>query len=280
VNFRSRLSADRTATGDILMRELVGRAYAFIFARPGHAQAVNNMLYKLALKGMGFNNTWKLEHSGEAWFVRHVLSPTSPVMCIDVGANRGGYSRILLTETDAQVIAFEPLAGCQPALDVLANEHKGRLIVVAEAVGDHSGVMTIHYGDNSELASLSEEVSGIDFVSHTHIAPVRITTLDEYLTDIPRVDFLKIDAEGFEFEVLTGAQKILNTRRPRYVQVEMNLHQLYRGHTLRGIGALLNEYAPFQLLPRGMRPVDLDRPEANTFAYSNFVFVYKGPQRP
>jgi FkbM family methyltransferase len=256
------------------VRELLARVYAFAFARPGPPQVINHVLYNLALRGQGFNNTWELDHSGEAWFVRHVLAPTSPAMCVDVGANLGDYSRMLLTETDAEVIAFEPLVECQPVLDVLAKEHEGRLVVVAEAVGAQAGVMTIHYGDKSALASLSEEVSGIGYVAEVNVrtAPVTVTTLDEHLADIPRVDFLKIDTEGFEYEVLTGAQDLLHTRRPRYVQIEMNLHQLYRGHTLHSIGALLKGYAPFQLLPRGMRPVDLDRPEANTFAYGNFVF--------
>jgi len=282
VSFRSRLSIDRTATGDILLGELLARAYAFAFARPGYAQYFNHVLYNLALRGQGFNNNWNVDHSGEAWFVRHILAPTSPGICIDVGANRGDYSRVLLTETDARVIAFEPLAGCQLALEALANEHNGRLIVVPEAVGDQSGVMTIHYGDESGFASLSEEVNSIEYVGRTNTrsAPVTVTTLDDYLTDIPRIDFLKIDTEGFEFEVLSGAQNLLHTCRPRYVQIEMNLHQLHRGHTLRSIGALLKGYAPFQLLPRGMRPVDLDRPDANTFAYSNFVFEDEDQQRP
>jgi FkbM family methyltransferase len=281
VNFRSRLSVDHTATGNISVRELVARVYAFAFAHPGRAQAINHGLYYLALRGQGFNNTYQLGGSGEAWFVKHVLAPVSPAICVDVGANQGAYSRLLLTETGARIIAFEPLSGCRPALDALANEYKGRLTVVPQAVGSQSGAMIIHYGDNSELASLSEEVSSIDYVGevNTRVAPVTVTTLDEYLADIPRIDFLKIDTEGFEFEVLTGAQGLLQNRRPLYVQIEMNLHQLYRGHTLRSIGALLKGYTPFQLLPRGMRPVDLDEAEANTFAYSNFIFADQEEQR-
>lgn len=281
MNFRSRLSVDHTATGSISIRELVARAYAFAFARPGRAQSFNHALYYLALRGQGFNNTYQLEGSGEAWFVRDVLAAAAPITCVDVGANQGDYSRILLANTEAKVIAFEPLAGCQPALEALAGQYKERLTVVPRAVGSQSGVMTIHYGDKSELATLSEEVSGIDYVAeiNTCAAPVTVTTLDDYLTGTAQIDFLKVDTEGFEFEVLTGAQNLLHYSRPLYVQIEMNLHQLYRGHTLRSIGALLKGYTPFQLLPRGMRQVDLDDPEANTFAYSNFVFADQERER-
>ena len=188
---------------------------------------------------------------------------------------------MLLTKTEARVVAFEPLTACWPALEALAEDYKDRLTVVPQAVGSQPAVMTIHYGDKSELASLSEEVSGIDYVAqvNTRVAPVTVTTLDEYLADVPHIDFLKIDTEGFEFEVLTGAQRLLQDRRPLYVQIEMNLHQLYRGHTLRSMGELLKGYTPFQLLPRGMRPVDLDDPEANIFAYSNFVFADQEQRR-
>ena len=183
MDFRSRLTVDYTPSGDISMRELLTRVYAFAFARPGRAQAVNRVLYNLTLRGKGFNNTWEPDRSGEAWFVRHVLAPTSPDTCVDVGANRGDYSRILLTETHARVIAFEPLAECRPALNALADEYSGRLMVVPEAVGDQPGVLTIHYGDNSGLASLSEEMSGIGYVGSTNIltAPVTVTTLNKSL---------------------------------------------------------------------------------------------------
>jgi FkbM family methyltransferase len=253
----------------------LARAYAFAFARPGRAQAFNHALYYLALRGQGFNNTYELDGSGEAWFVTHVLAHVSPSLCVDVGANQGDYSRMLLTQTSARVVAFEPLPACQAALAKLADDYSGRLTIVARAVGDQPGVMTIHYGDKSELASLCEEASAIDYVAevNTRVAPVTVTTLDEYLVDVPQVDFVKIDTEGFEFEVLLGAQKLLGDRRPLFVQLEMNLHQLYRGHTLRSLGALLSGYAPFQLLPRGMRRVNLDDPDANSFGYSNFVFA-------
>jgi FkbM family methyltransferase len=269
-----------TTSGDISARELLARAYAFVFARPGRAQAVNHALYYLALRGQGFNNTYQFGGSGEAWFIDHVLAPAYPSLCIDVGANKGDYSRMLLSKTPARVVAFEPLSACRPALEALADDYQSRMTVVPHAAGSQPGVMTIHYGDKTELASLAGEVSAIDYVAevNTRAAPVRVTTLDRYLDGVPRIDFLKIDAEGFEFEVLLGARETLEHRRPLYVQIEMNLHQLYRGHTLRSLGALLKGYAPFQLLPRGLRAVDLDDPEANTFAYSNFVFADRQQQ--
>jgi FkbM family methyltransferase len=275
VTLRSRSTRNEKPGKHGHARELLARAYAFAFARPGLAQAFNHALYYLALRGQGFNNTYRLGGSGEAWFVTHVLAHVSPSLCVDIGANQGDYSRMILAETSAQVVAFEPLAACQAALSALADDYSGRLTIVPQAVGAQPGVMSIHYGDKTELASLCEEASAIDYVAavNTRVAPVTVTTLDEYLGHVPQVDFVKIDTEGFEFEVLVGAQKLLEDRRPLFVQLEMNLHQLYRGHTLRSLGALLRGYAPFQLLPRGMRRVSLDDPNANTFGYSNFVFA-------
>lgn len=258
-------------------RELAARAYSRVFARPGKAQAFNHALYHLALRGMGFNNGWQLDKSGEEWFVKNVLKPMNPRTCLDVGANRGEYSRLLLENTHAQVIAFEPLPGCSPYLDALRNEYAGRFSFVDSAVGSEPGVAELHYGaEESALASLSEEVKEIAYVgeANKNSVSVSVTTLDANSFG-SGIDFLKIDTEGYEYEVLLGAQKMTESGGPKYIQIEMNLHQLFRGHTLRSFTQLLPNYESYQLLPHGMHKVDANRPEANTFCYGNFVFVCK-----
>jgi hypothetical protein len=140
----------------------------------------------------------------------------------------------------------------------------------------------IHYGEgDSELASLASEVNNIAFVgeANTNVMEVQVTTLDEYFADLVKrgpgtLDFVKVDTEGYEFEVLQGAREVITSCRPRFVQIEMNLHQLVRRHTLYSLHDLMGDsYDVFQLVPHGMHQVDATRPEPNTFSYSNFVFV-------
>lgn len=53
---------------------------------------------------------------------------------------------------------------------------------------------------------------------------VHCTTLDRFCADngIDAIDVLKIDTEGFELEVLKGAQDVLNRRRIRFIYAELN----------------------------------------------------------
>ncbi len=46
---------------------------------------------------------------------------------------------------------------------------------------------------------------------------------------------LKIDTEGFEYEVLLGSLKFIDGFRPRIIQIEFNLHHLFRGQSIKFI---------------------------------------------
>lgn len=269
------------------MRELVGRAYASLFARPGaKPQAVNHALLHLALRGMGYNNGWQLDRSGEAWFLRQVLGSCSDALVVDVGANRGDYSRqVLKSSPTAEVLAFEPLQGCFEQLDLLERSTQ-RFDYRSLALSAAPGRQLLHYGDNdSEWASLSSAADLPPYAAHvaSNEIVVPVSTLDIELPRdndslFPAVEILKIDVEGYELEVLAGAKRLIDEAPPRWVQIEWNLHQLYRGHTLRAVAELLPGYWCYQLLPgrRGVRLVDVNRPEANVYCYGNFVFSRDG----
>lgn len=268
------------------LKEAVGRAYAGMFAHE-RMQPVNHALYHLALRGMGYNNGWQPERSGEDWFIREVLAPSRPRTCFDVGANVGVYSRLLLEHTGADVVAFEPLPGANEKLNQMKESNprnRDRFTVISSAVGSQPGVAELHYGNpTSELASLSTEASQIGYVGadNTMTMQVPVTTLDEVTSTAPwsslrtegGLDFVKIDVEGFEYEVLRGAEATIAHCRPRFIQIEWNLHQLTTGTSFLSMCKLLPGYTPYQLLPHGMRTVDPMTPDANTFCYANFIFV-------
>jgi len=258
------------------------RGYDFVMARPGMAK-VNGALLSLALRGLGYNHCCDPEYTGEMRLIRRI-GKLEPSFCIDVGANVGTYTRTILEETSAAVLAFEPLPGAFAKLEAVAREHPGRVTAINCGVGNVSGDLLLHFGDDeSELASFSPVVSSIPYVSAScnRSQKVRIVTLDEYLLAsgnrpaCDRIDLLKIDVEGFEHEVLLGARRTIEELRPRVIQLEYNWHQLFTGHTLLDLARLLPGYDAFQLLPfgSGLRPVDITSPRSNVFEYANFAFV-------
>ena len=70
---------------------------------------ISDFILSHALSARGYNNYRNQEESGELFFISEILAKQKPRLCIDVGANNGGYSLTLLKLTQARVIACEPL---------------------------------------------------------------------------------------------------------------------------------------------------------------------------
>lgn len=212
-----------------------------------------------------------------------MLSSFNPVVCLDVGANKGDYSETLLSTTNASVYAFEPLPLAFAKLDDLASRYKSRFVPINKGVGKEAAYLDLFYGEeDSELATFSSEVNGIEYVGSKNVNSmlVEIIALDDFYETtlkgkFSELDLLKIDTEGFEYEVLLGSKKVISMLKPKFVQIEYNWHQLFRNHSLKDISSLLPNYTVYQLLPygRGLVKRDVNKPESNIYHYSNFVFV-------
>lgn len=228
------------------------------------------------LRARGFNNHGNFRESGEEWFIKSVLAPHQPTLCIDVGANLGMYAKLLLRETAAQVICFEPVASTFDQLSAELSSYQERVILHRAGLGHQTTAQNIYFNpDATEHASFSRRIENISYVSNSNSESVELMTLDDYcaMNSIGRIDFIKVDTEGYEFEVLSGAKETISELRPQFIQLEFNLHQLHRGHSLLALAELLQGYDLFQLTPSGMRQRNPRSALSNFYAYSNFVFV-------
>ena len=200
--------------------------------------------------------------------------------CIDIGANTGKYTNLLLSETNAKVYSFEPLPAAFRELKKLKSKFSERLDIFNTAIGLEDSVSNLFYGDErSEKASLVENLEKLSFIGdqNKNKISVNVKKLDFYenLFETIIIDFIKIDTEGFEYEVLCGAQKIIKKHRPKFIQVEFNWHQLIKNQTLYNLSKMLNGYEVFRLLPYGRKLLNIDpsRPENNIYHLSNYVFI-------
>jgi FkbM family methyltransferase len=244
-------------------------------------QKINDILLKLALHGRGFNNCCDSKSTGEEIFFT-IYSRLKPKYSIDIGANKGDYTEKILSYTNSHVLAFEPLPKAYESLTKLQKKYPNRLSAINQGVGSEKARLPLYFGsDESELASFSSEVNEIDFVaaSNTKTMMVLVDTLDNFLSEkiglIEQIDLIKIDTEGFEYEVLLGAKKTIETLKPKFIQIEYNWHQLFRNKSLHQISKLLNSYRCFQMLPYGSGLIErkTNKPETNIFYYSNYIFV-------
>lgn len=250
-------------------------AYSRVASRPALLR-INRALLKFVARGMGYGLFGSPTDTGERWFIQNVLAKHDPQVCFDIGANVGGYSRELLSGTSARVHAFEPVASTFEMLAQIANP---RLSPWRLAIGNRDGEASIMVDPTfTQTASLVHEL--VDQTplrtrgeKHTELVPVR--TVDSFCKDeaIDRLDFIKIDSEGYEIEVLQGAQETLRTMRPPFVQFEFAHHHLIRRQLLADLLDLLNGYRPYRLLRNGMHSIDLRQPVDNLFIMANYIAV-------
>lgn len=246
--------------------------YAKTFSKPPLSK-INNSLLDAALRARGYNNYRNDAESGEGFFVSKVLAPSNPKVCIDVGASVGNYTKKLLEHTQATVISFEPVPAAFAQLKEATSAFGDRSAVENKGVGATNDKLVIHYNPNALThASFSEDVKNVSYVTNEEKTEVDVVSLDSYLNGRP-LDFIKIDTEGFETEVLLGAKETIAQHRPKYIQMEFNWHQMFRSHSLYSFAELLPDYEVYQLIPNGWVKRDPKDPLSSVYHYSNFIFV-------
>lgn len=133
---------------------------------------------------------------------RSLLKPNSLVF--DVGANLGQKSDIFLA-AGFRTIVIEPNLRCQHSLE-LQFKNNPRATIVRKAVGAAMGASVL-YADGSDAAgSLLPGWNQKLYAGTRRIEeqPVEMTTLDNLIDEFGSPDYIKIDVEGFEQEVLRG----------------------------------------------------------------------------
>ncbi len=246
-------------------------------------ERVNNRIINLALHARGYLNHGSSTKTGEKYLLK-ILSTLKIETALDIGANVGEYSRMLIEELDCYVIAFEPLDYACAELSKLKAIYTNNFEYFQIALSDKDGMQEISYSKAlGELGSLVASNMKIDFVlnQNTEKKLIETTKLDSFVAKAPdllsRIDFIKIDVEGHEYSVIQGAHETISRFRPKVIQIEFNIYNLFSGISLQIISELLPDYTLFQLLPgsSGLARRQPDDPLANVCYYSNFIFVLK-----
>ena len=137
---------------------------------------------------------------------------------IDVGANCGIYTVLGCTiNPKVNVVAVEPVPRICAALanNVRRNNLASRVAVLNMALGDSNGTVSFHEAEDPTMGSLA--VDGYRG-QPGEVIQVKCRTLDSIVAELNiEPDFIKIDVEGFEHVVLSGASHVLGTFRPRIV---------------------------------------------------------------
>lgn len=172
---------------------------------------VPNVRYALAFRD---GVQARFEKVAEKYFGQTVYTPRPGDIVIDIGAGIGEFTR-WCADTGATVIAFEPdpLAfACLERNTVALPEVR----IYPYALWKERTNLRLHGSLDTTESSLIE-----DGKANSRNADVEAWTLDglEFLTRLAMIDLMKIDGEGVEPEIISGAARVL--RKTRIVTVDI-----------------------------------------------------------
>jgi FkbM family methyltransferase len=217
---------------------------------------VANAIFRRLFHAIGMDIR-RLKYTEEG-ILRDLLGVLQPSAVLDVGANVGQYARMLRSAGYAgTIVSFEALESAHAILTKQACDDALWRVAPCAALGRTSGPTQINVAGNSVSSSLLSMSA-----SHVAAAPnsryvdrkmIQMVSLDSVLPSllpIPGELFLKIDTQGYEEEILRGANETLASVSA--VQLEVSMIQLYEGApTLSRVFELMGNlgFEAFQMIP-------------------------------
>ncbi|WP_377475544.1 MAG: FkbM family methyltransferase [Microcoleus anatoxicus] len=201
----------------------------------------------------------------------------------DIGANIGSWTNQVLNRyPDVQIHLFEPAPPIyQTLLQNLAEPIKsGQLVLNNLAIAHQQEIREFYYYEKSSGWSTFHrrfEIEKQYNIQSPHPFQVLTATLDDYVQTrgIKRINFLRIDTEGGELEVLHGATNLLQKGKVDYIQFEYGGTFVDAKITLKQVFEHLQKfrYTIFKILPNALQPLPEFSPEYENYEYSNFLAV-------
>lgn len=156
-----------------------------------------------------------------------------PSTIIDVGANKGQFATFAATRwPEGRIISFEPLDGPGATFGRVLGK---RATLLKCALGEEPATLNIHIAskrDSSSLLPLGKLQKKLFSMDEVGTQPVSVMRLDDALRDrdIKGPALLKIDVQGFEYEVLLGVGEL--RKKIDWMYIEVSFTELYTGQKL------------------------------------------------
>lgn len=142
--------------------------------------------------------------------------PADALKFVDIGANYGTHSLLFLC-CGISSISIEPNPTCHAYFQECCRLNSVTPNLVAAALGSEEGTATLSFPETDTwLGSLKKDVVKALNNNHSLISvQVDVHPLDSFYEQLQAKQLIiKIDTEGFELEVLKGAERVLTQLRP------------------------------------------------------------------
>lgn len=148
-------------------------------------------------------------------------------ICFDIGCSYGAKTEEYINKlkgTNFNIHCFEPLP-LQYNQEIekfgtLSNIHLNNI-----ALSNEVGILPFYWIENCPVLSGFDRQSGKHASLPYKIINVPVSTLDNYISEhnIKHIDWMKIDVEGHEFNVLKGGEEMLKNQMVDIIQFEYGI---------------------------------------------------------
>lgn len=194
----------------------------------------------------------------------------NPIVIYDIGANKGLWTNnCFIFFPDATYYLFEPQIDLKKDIDDLFFNKKN-IQLFSVGVGNKTCELsfTIHDRDDSCTFRLSAEEAKEKGLHQVHLPMVQLDTF-AIENNLKSPSILKIDAEGFDLEVLEGAKKLVQEAEIIMIEVGI-MNKTFKNSSLNVMNYL--DEVGFRLFDI----TDLNRPYGNKILWlCEFVFIKK-----
>ncbi len=224
----------------------------------------------------GINNP-DIKTNGELRALRQYI-PNCHIV-FDVGAHLGEWAQLVLKfNPKVELHCFEPSA---PTFKKLSSRS-----FPTNVICNHFGLSSSNreaelkiFSETNGMNSLyqREGIQDRGFLPQKKVETVLLRTLDDYCHEknIQKIDYLKLDVEGHELEVLRGSEKMLKENRIGIIQFEYGGCNIDSRVLLKDLFDFFNTlpYKIYKILPKSLKFFPRYSQQFENFQYSNWLAI-------
>jgi len=138
---------------------------------------------------------------------------------LDIGANIGNYSIPIakkLHPLNGKTHAFEPVIENYKSLEkaVIKNDVSDNIVLNKYALGDFDGTINIVKTQPGKSSNAVLSFNDKEYEKGLSTETINIVKLDNYINNVTRCDFIKVDIEGAEYFMIKGGMKFIEKFKP------------------------------------------------------------------
>jgi len=221
---------------------------------------------------------WIMNIDGEEVLMHEFFKPNDIIF--DVGGHYGEWSLYALkAEPTIQITAFEPVPFSYDICRANLSQYNN-VEIFNIALSNKIGNSDFQYYYNAD------GLSGFyyrEVLRGDHENPIVLSVAHETLEnfcaahEINHIDFMKIDTEGAEWEILNGAKSLIKNHQIRAIQFEYGGCYIDAKTTLEQTMRLLTEsnYLIFRIIPTGLVHISRWEPQLENYDLCNYFAICK-----